>query len=193
MTLASLSLKRVDAVFTYQATGARLTANGGTRTGTIEMKRQQGNLDIEVENTKMQQEGAGPEQTRAVFQQGFSGSLQHYAAQLGEKQMSEFTAKLASLADRLGAIHTGSTPAKIIAEDMMQSKAMPMAGHGFLPTYRPKVYFTEPSVSTTYKAGDIQANYNAPTTGFNYTPPTFNSNMQRRPDVEITYNPPTRA
>ncbi len=141
----------------------------------------------------MQQEGGGPAQTRAVFQQGFSGSLQHYSAQLGEKQMAEFTSKLSALADRLGAIHTGSTPAKIIAEDMMQSYAMPMAGHGFLPTYRPNVYFTEPSVSTKYTAGDVIASYNAPTAAFNYTPPSFQATMQRRPDVEITYNPPTRA
>ncbi len=193
MRLASLSLNRIDAVYNYTATGAKLTSNGGSHTGIIKMQRQPGSLDIKTENTKMQQDGAGPEQTRAVYQNGFSGSLPHYTAQLGEKQMQEFTEKLARLADRLGAIHTGSTPAKIVAQDMLESEAMPMAGHTFIPTYRPRVYFTEPQQSISYNPAKINSSYTAPTKGFNYTPPSYSGYLAVRPDVEITYNPPSRA
>ncbi len=193
MRLASLSLNRIDIIFNYTATGAKLTSNRGTHAGSIEMKRQPGELQMKTENTKMQQEGAGPEQTRAVYQNGFSGSLPHYTAQLGEQQMAEFTEKLARLADRLGAIHTGSTPAKIINEDMMQGEAMPMAGHAFIPSYEPRVYFTEPQQTISYSPAKVISSYNPPTKGFNYTTPNFEGQMARRPDVEITYNPPSRA
>ncbi len=193
MQLASLSLNRVDAVFNYTATGAKLTSNGGTHTGIVELKQEPGSLEIESENTKMQQKGGGTEQTRAVFQNGFTGSLPHYTAQLGEKQIKEFTEKLARLADRLGAIHTGSTPARIVAEDMMREEAMPMAGHAFLPNYRPQVTFTEPQLSINYKPADVTASYTPPSKGFNYSAPSFSGQMVVRPDVQITYNPPIKA
>ncbi len=189
MQLATLSLNRIDAVFNYTATGAKLTSNRGTHTGTIHLKQEPGSLDIETETTKMQQKGAGPEQTRAVFQNGFTGSLPHYTAQLGERQIKEFTEKLARLADRLGAIHTGSTPSRIISEDMMREESMPMAGHAFLPTYRPQVSFTKPEISINYTPAEVKASYTPPSKGFNYSPPSFNGQMVVRPDVQITYNP----
>ncbi len=188
MQIASLSLRRIDAVYSFRSTNAQLTSNGGTHAATVNISTQPGSLEMQHETTKMQQDSTG--RARALLQDGFTGTLGEYSAQKGEQSMNEHIGDIVRRGNRLGQIHTGVTVADVAKEEFMSEHGMQLAKHDFIPKFKPRVFFTEPVSNIRYTPAEVKSKYEAPTKGFNYTPASFEGNVSRRADVEITYNPP---
>ncbi len=191
MQLASITMRRIDAEYSFRSSNAQLTSNGGTHTGTVELKTERGELSMQHETTKMQQDSTG--RARALLQDGFTGSLAEYSAQKGVQNMDEHIGEIVARGDRLGAIHTGVTVADIAKEEFIAEHGHKMAGHEFIPKFKPQISFTKPVSNISYSPAQVKASYQAPSKGFNYSPASFEGNVSRRPDVEITYHPPQRA
>ncbi len=191
MQLASISIRTIDAVYSFQSSNAKLTSNGGTHTATVALETKRGELSMQHETTKMQQDSTG--RARALMQDGYTGTLAEYSAQKGVQSMNEHIGGIVARGDRLGAIHTGVTVADVAREEFIAEYGHKLAGHEFIPKFKPRVSFSDPVSNISYSPAEVKARYQAPSKGFNYTPANFEGGVSRRPDVEITYHPPQRA
>ncbi len=191
MQMATLSLRRIDTGYSFRSSNASLTSNGGTHAATVALSTEPGKLEMQHETTKMQQDSTG--RARAMLQDGFTGSLAEYSAQKGEQHMQQHIGEIVRRGNRLGEIHTGVTPADVAKEEFMQEHGHKLAQHTFIPKFEPRVFFTEPVSNIKYTPAEVKTRYLEPTKGFNYSPAGFEGSISRFPDVEITYNPPSRA